>query len=69
MYCCLAFQPVLCGISKHAKLQGLKSTTPLCTQAPAGMPRSLAKPGVKKPRAVVKPMLAAFGAGDSDDDS
>lgn len=38
-------------------------------QAVAGMSRSVAKPGVKKPGAAVKPVLAAFGAVDSDDDS
>lgn len=38
-------------------------------QAAAGMSRSLAKPGGKKPGAAVKPILSAFGVGDSDEDS
>ena len=53
----------------HATEHVIHNTMYVCMQAAAGMSRSLAKPGIKKPGVAVKPMLAAFGPGDSDDDS
>lgn len=70
-FCCPALQRLQGDIRLRAPAEAvtlmLKASN-MCMQATAGLSRPFAKSSSKKPGVAVKPILAAFDPGNSDDD-